>query len=119
MAAVTVPPDATDEEEARIKEEAYMCHLTTEGAEADRQMNAEYDELLAAGIIDPLPPRPPQSASSRRAARIAAKRNRQDERATMEASWREEFPWAPPPAMVDLTSSDSDDDMDTGGGDDA
>src|SRR4051812_14438641 len=68
MAAVTIPMDATDEEEARIKEEAYTRHLAAERAEADREINAEYAASHAATVIAP-----PRSAREARDTRREAK----------------------------------------------
>src|SRR4051812_29480297 len=116
MASVTIPMDATDEEEQRIKEEAYTRHLAAERAEADREMNAEYAASHAAAAVDPPPPPPPRSA---REARREAKRARQAERAAMEERWRRDFHWAPVPAPVVELSSDEEGDMDEDGGDDA
>src|SRR4051812_8627037 len=85
MASVTIPMDATDEEEQRIKEEAYTRHLTTERAEADREMNAEYAATATAQRQES----PPGGQEARQA-----------ERAAMEERWRRDFPWAPVLAPV-------------------
>lgn len=93
-----VPLGVTEEEEARLRDEAYSRQLTAERAEADRQINAEMLEKPV--VLD--------GPSPDKAAR---RTSREVEHAPVFAAYLTAFLWAqPPPPSIDRARDN--DDMD-------